>query len=132
MMNDLEIQINYVVKLAKTLLLEQEGEFYPLCVYVNKDKQLIPISIFEENDHPRSSDIIEKFNSIISPKLDNDEILSYILAFDCKVNRNENDEKMDAIAINYYHKHKAKTTYFYPYTISNNNLEFQDPWGEMN
>lgn len=131
-MQDLELHINYVVGLAKILLMEQKGEFYPLCTYVDKHEQLIPLSFFDGDEHPSSSDLIQNFHAIMQPKLENDEITSYVVAFDCIVKRFENSEKENAIAIHYSHRLKPETTYYYPYSISNNELTLLEPWGIIN
>jgi len=128
-MRDLELHINYMVDLAKTLLIEQNGEFYPLCSYVKDNESLIPFSKFDGDEQPLSSDLIDDYIKSMQPKLDKNEIISYAIAFDCRSRRNEESEILDAIAIDYRSNSKPFTTYFYPYIINNGEVILQEPWG---
>lgn len=131
-MQDLELHINHNIDLALHLLIEQNGEFYPFCSYVNTEGKLIPYSQFEGNEYPTSSELMESYISFMQPKLENNEIISFIIAFDCRAPKDENSEKVDAIAIDYYSIENPKTTYFYPYLISNGEVILQEPWGVIN
>jgi len=131
-MRDIELQINYIIDLAKKLLLEQNGEFFPLCTYVKDPETLVPFSIFNGNEQPSSNDLIDGFLSALEPKLANEEILSFVIAYDCRTKRNENSETVDAIAIDYYSKSKPFTTYFYPYQLTKEDIILHEPWGVIN
>jgi len=131
-MRDIELHINYIIDLAKALLIEQNGEFYPLCNYIKDAETLIPFSIFEGDEYPSSTTLIDGYFSALQPKLDNDEIMSFVIAYDCRTKRNENSETVDAIAIDYYSKSKPFTTYFYPYLINNGEVILNEPWGVIN
>lgn len=131
-MQDLELHINHNIDLASHLLIDQNGEFYPLCSYVNAEGQLIPYSIFEGKENPTSSELMESYISTMHPKLENDEIISFVIAFDCRTQKDENSEKVDAIAVDYYSNANPNTTYLYPYLISNGEVILHEPWGVIN
>jgi len=124
--------INYSIKMIKELLLEN-AEYYPIATVIDLSGETKPIMYFDGNENPLSEDLITKYNEILETKIKNSEIRAFAIAYEVRVTRNNESEKIDAIAIKIKHIETEEVIiYFYPYTLTQERkLIMGDSWGEI-
>ncbi len=124
--------INYSIKMIKELLLEN-AEYYPIATAIDLSGETKPIMYLDGNENPLSEDLITKYNEILETKIKNSEIRAFAIAYEVRVTRNNESEKIDAIAIKIKHIETEEVIiYFYPYTLTQERkLIMGDSWGEI-
>ncbi|WP_143017229.1 hypothetical protein [Catalinimonas alkaloidigena] len=109
-------------------LLRKQGEFYPIGFTVEPNGEIGSISYYEGDDFPKSETLLRHLREITEAKCQQGKSRAYALAYDVLVRREAATEKIDAIAIECRSKER-RITYYYPYRIAADSLEFQEPWG---
>ncbi|RVT96548.1 hypothetical protein EOD41_19750 [Mucilaginibacter limnophilus] len=127
---DTELLIKHSKQMAEHLLIEQEGEFHPIAGCINIDGIFNYQAIFDGDEFPLSKKTISDFKALFEKRLAEKSIRAYAIAYDVRVTSPTNHDKTDAIAIFVKHAGKQPVNYFYPYSLTNNEIEFNEPWGE--
>jgi hypothetical protein len=121
-MDRIETLIRIIKQQAEVFLLDA-GEFFPFGTYIGPEDNIVPFSVYieDENDRPESQPLIEMLQTSIKKKLTKGECLAGALAYDIFIK--ENGEKFDAIMI---HIFDANNDYEKPfkYYINENHVEF--------
>jgi hypothetical protein len=111
----------------------ENAEYYPIATVIDLSGETKPIMYFDGNENPLSEDLITKYNEILETKIKNSEIRAFAIAYEVRVTRNNESEKIDAIAIKIKHIETEEVIiYFYPYTLTQERkLIMGDSWGEI-
>ena len=57
------------------------------------------------------------------------EIVSFAIAYDCLTQKDEQSDKLNAIAVEYHTNNSTNViTYYYPYELINNKIILGEPW----
>src|SRR6478752_3699621 len=124
------LNMDYGLAIAKYLLKEQ-GEFYPIGVYIDgDDKAQQFISLFGD-DFPLSSELIKQLEFVFEEKYAKSEIKGYAVLYDSISKRNAESEKLDTVIAKFKHPSLEKLyLYFLPYEKINGDITFHDGWVE--
>lgn len=116
--------------MAEKLLLNQEGEFYPFGSTITTNGEYKEVGFYEGDDFPISKTLINGLKQNFEKSIESGTIRSYAITFDCLAQKDENSVKTDAVAIQYYSiEDDLKATYYYPYQIAEEEVQFGEPWG---
>ena len=131
---DFQELVKHCKTLAEKLLIEQEGEFFPFGAKISQEGNLTHCGLFEGDDFPLSETIIKNLKHVLMQELTEGVIRSFAISFDSKVKKDENSEKVDAIAIECLSKEALEnTTYYVPYKFTESKkLIFKESWETLN
>lgn len=116
--------------MAKKLLLNQDGEFYPFVAEIDNQGKLTNIGHHDGDEFPLSQTKINELKKYFEREIADGQIRSYAITFDCLARKDSDSEKTDAIAIECYSRESGqRVTYYYPYKrLTTDDLEFGEPW----
>jgi hypothetical protein len=124
-MNEIQTIINVTLPFVKSLL-KDYGEFYPMASASNHKGEVVQVLLEEvddENDFPKSNSVIGELKKELHSK--RTEFVAIAIFYDVKLK----ESQTDAIAILVEHKEEKQAyTFYYPYKIVDNTLEFADSW----
>lgn len=120
--------LNFGFTVVKYVLKEQ-GEFYPIGVYIDGDDKPQQLISFFGDDFPLSNELVKLLQSILEEKFAKNEIKGYAVFYDSISRRNAESEKLDTIIAKFKYK-KFNNLYFLSYKIANSEITFHEGWME--
>jgi hypothetical protein len=128
---DIQKLIDYSIEFAKQLL-AQFKEFYPFAAAINRDRELVPILLFEGEEFLVSQDFALRLESLLQEQIKISDKRTYAITTDVLVKRHDFNESRDAISIKIKNSQLVTTSqFFFLYNISNENVvEIIDSWNE--
>ncbi len=127
--NDIQELINHCHEMAEKLLLDQ-GEFYPLGAYIDIQGEFSYISFHDGDEFPLSNTVIENLQNYFEKQLQEEAIRAYAVTYDSRVTSDDFPDSIDCVTIYIKHIDFATTTFYYPYRLKNNEIDFYEPWAE--
>ncbi|MFD2288682.1 hypothetical protein GJU39_11365 [Pedobacter petrophilus] len=122
--------LNYGFTIAKKLLQEQ-SEFYPIAVYLNKNNQPLQHIVFFGDEFPLSTELIKQLETDLTRLFGDQESLTYAIIYNTLVTRPSIEGKTDAIIAKFYsHLDKHIGYYFLPYEIEEDQVILHEGWLE--
>ncbi len=130
-MHDIERLIESTLPFVEELLMEY-GEFFPLASAIQTNDTISQIGIFDGDEQPLSSHVIENYKTAFKAK--KEEYKTIAIFHDVRVIDPKTNIKTDAVAIFTESKNDSIAyTLFYPYTLTSDKiLAFSDPWLDEN
>ena len=122
--------LNYGFTIAKKILQEQ-SEFYPIAVYLNKDNEPLQHIVFFGDEFPLSTELIKQLENDVLKLFGHDGSLTFAIIYDTLVNKPLFEGKTDAIVAKFYsHIDKHIGYYFLPYEIEEDQVILHEGWLE--
>jgi hypothetical protein len=122
--------LSYSLFFAKQLLQDYQ-EFYPFAAYLDSEGQLIPIAVFEGNDHPDSETLIGQLLARLSDIKVKNNLTAYAICYDVRVTNDNYPDGTDSLLIKVFHSSDQLTTnFYYPYKISAHEISIDQGWRE--
>ncbi|MGY0034378.1 hypothetical protein [Pedobacter sp. NJ-S-72] len=123
--------LNYSYSMAKGLLEQQQGEFYPIGVCVDQEGKTMQRLIGDNDNYPMASVLLDHIQNDFTTKLSSGNIVAYAIVYQAIVtNKQYKDPVYVLIA-------KFKSTdmdvngvYYLPYKITEKTVQFSEPWVE--
>lgn len=129
--DELQQLVDHCLSFAESLLVKH-GEFFPFAASVNSQGEFKSVGTYDNNDQPLSETVIHELRRLLDIESSTNIIRGYSIAYDCSATKNPESEKVDAVAIEAYPVNGQRLTYYYPYVINGNLIEFGEPWGVVN
>lgn len=131
MTEELTNLLNYGFTLARQLLEEQHGEFYPLAVYLDKNGKPAQHLAYFGDEFPLSSELIKQLETDLLNSFGNDNALTYAIIYDTFIKCTPTKNKVNAMVAKFYNRRdNVNGHYFLPYEIENGGVTFQTGWIE--
>ncbi len=105
--------VNYCIPAAQSLL-KKNGEFYPFSAAIRSGGELNPTAIYDGNEHPRPSNMIDQLIALFRRPDQQGDIEAIAICYDGRV-KLEGQENKDAITIFVEHKNGECVTVYMPY-----------------
>ena len=124
--NDIQELVNLSRDMAEKLLLRQNGEFYLFGSEIGNSGELKHITNYDGDEFPLSQTKVDELRKYFKREIENGNIRAYAITFDFLAKKDEESEKMDAIAIDCYLRDSGqRTIYYFPYKrTASKDLEF--------
>jgi hypothetical protein len=115
-----ELLIDNVLFQAKTFLADA-GEFFPFGSVIDRDGNLKPVGIYFGDDHPQSTEVLERIEQAIIDGLKKHDYRIAAIGLDVAINTRINTvlERKDAVEIRIYELDTPQHKKFY-YTYEKN------------
>jgi hypothetical protein len=129
--HDAELLIKYCKQMAVHLLVEQEGEFYPVAGSIDMDGNFNYQALYDGDEFPTSKTLIDDFKTVFEERLAQRGIRAYAIAYDVRIAGQEYPRTLDAIRIyiNAANNYPAELTF--PYLLENGEVRFYNSNGEL-
>ena len=126
--SDLQSLIDYSLSFAEKLLVEHK-EFYPFAVFLNLEKELVPLGVFDGDDRPTSKTVLDSLEDLLHQRRKKEALTAYAITYDAKVKNDDYPEGIDTIVIKIYHKTRAyHSCFYYPYTLNASKVILGASW----
>jgi hypothetical protein len=123
--------LNYGFTLARFLLKEQQGECYPLAVYLDKDGKPAQHLAYFGDELPLSTELIKQLETDLLSIFRDNNSFTYAIIYDAFVKGNSTEKKTNTMVAKFCSSYdNTNGHYFLPYKIENNNVVFQTGWIE--
>jgi hypothetical protein len=123
--------LNYGFTLAKALLEEQEGECYPLAVYLDKNGKPAQHLAYFGDEFPLSTELIKQLETDLRSIFENDNAFTYAIIYNAFIKPSPTENKANTMVAKFFSsQNNINGHYFLPYKIENNNVIFQTGWIE--
>ena len=126
-MDDIEILLNDTMPFVEDLL-KKYGEFFPVASAIKIDGSVALMGTYDGDEKPSADKLIADFKTAF--KADRDDYRAITIFYDVSVVNPDTGQKGDAIAVFVETKNDddAYTFYFSYSLISNEELEFNNSW----
>ncbi|NQX38803.1 hypothetical protein SAMN05421820_101838 [Pedobacter steynii] len=122
--------LNYSYAIVKKLL-EEQGEFFPIGIYVDTTGKIIDSLAFYGDDFPLSNVLIDQMQNDFTKRLASGSIAAYSIVYDAIVRNEQYKDPIDvAIAKFVSNSPHSKGDCFMPYQIIDGKVKFLEPWLE--
>lgn len=122
--------LNYGFTIAKHLL-EEQSEFYPIAVYLNKNNEPLQHAVSFGDEFPLSTELTKQLENDILRLFGHQESLTYAVIYDTLVTKPSLEGKTDVIVAKFYnHLDKNRGFYFLPYKIVEDRVILLEGWLE--
>ena len=89
--------LNYGFKIAKLLLEDQEGECYPMAVYLDEHEEPTQHLFFSGDDFPLSKTLVEKLETDLKNTFEHERNFMYAIIYDTFVKPVPTENKANAL-----------------------------------
>ena len=122
--------LNYSYKLVLKLL-EEQGEFFPIGIYINQHGSLKQRLEFEADEFPLSDVLIRQIQDDFGRKLLLGEIIAYSIVYNASITNKKYKEPIDVAIAKFESKNAdSPKACFLPYKIVNGVVQCFEPWLE--
>lgn len=111
-----------------SFFLKEYGSFYPFAIVRQRDDVLKPLNIFEGDDIPSSTDLLNKLETVLESSFDRYGYDAFAIGIDVTVTRY--GQKEDTIQIKFNDKGEYYEDCFVPYKIDSGSVELFDLYTE--
>ncbi|SDC86731.1 hypothetical protein [Pedobacter soli] len=123
--------LNYGFTLAKWLLKEQDGEFYPIAVYSDRIGKSIQYLANYGDDFPLSTELIKQLEADLKQMLAQKDLIAYAIIYDTLIT-NAHGDKSDVLVAKFYStENQSGGHYYLPYKSEANEVVFLEGWVEF-
>lgn len=124
MQEDLIDLLNYGFNLAKFLLKEQDGEFYPIAIYLDRAGKLVQHLANYGDEFPLSTELIKQLETDLKLMLAQEDLTAYTIIYDTWITSAVGD-KTDALVAKFYSAlNQAHGHYYLPYRKEDDEVAF--------
>lgn len=122
--------LNYGFTLAKWLLTEQDGEFYPIAVYIDRIDKPVQYLANYDDDFPLSTELIKQLEVDLKQMLAQEDLIAYAIIYDTLIT-NAHGDKSDVLVAKFYGtENQIGGHYYLPYKNEANEVVFREGWVE--
>lgn len=126
---DIQTLIDNNLAMAERLLLKQ-NEFFPIGAHIDHEGEFAFVGLHDGDDFPLSTALIGQFKEQFEAQLSSNEIRAYAITYDTRVTTSIFPNKVDAITMLVKHQNGHAVSYYFPYKLNNNEIEYFESWGE--
>ena len=106
-------------------MLETYGEFYPYGAAMTPDGEVVSVTAYDGDEHPRAQDVIAPFKGrFFDSQAKDGKYKATALFFDVLVTPPGASDKSDAIAVALDHRDNYSVIVFYPYELEGGEIRF--------